>query len=73
VGFEPVPSLDTFGEAPSEAEAAEFLQQKLAEYPDMPYVEITQTLIGPIRGGHIAPIAWERWNIKNPHCREPGR
>jgi hypothetical protein len=73
VGYQPVHSLDRFGHAASGFELIAHIQDRLADHPDLPYVEVTQTVIEPIDDLHIGPTEWMRWHIDNPRFREKAR
>jgi hypothetical protein len=73
VGFEPLPSLDQFGEVPSRDAVTIWVQERLARFPDLPGVELEQTVFGPLGDGSVGVTQCSRWFVRNPASQGAGR
>jgi hypothetical protein len=69
-GYEPPPSLDTFGEVASYEDLIAHVQDRLSSFPELPYVEVTRTVIGSVDDRHIGALSWFRCHVDNPYCRD---
>lgn len=67
VGFEPPASLDEFGEVPPKLAVTEWLQNRLAGFPHLEFVDVTRTVIGAVDDRQVGPIHTERWRVDNLH------
>ena len=70
VGFRPVDSLDVFGEVPSPEAVSAGVQRRLSALPELAYVDVSRTVIGPLADRRIGPVEEESWRVNNPACRE---
>jgi hypothetical protein len=73
VGFEPPPSLDHFGQAPSATTLKEHIQERLADFPQLPYVDVSQREIRDFDGNHVDEMDRVGFRLKNSHFRSPAR
>ncbi len=73
VGYLPPPSLDVFGEVAEPEDVLDHVRARLADFPDLPYVEVTQTVIGPVDERRIGILSWFRLHADNPHWRDTAR
>jgi hypothetical protein len=73
VGYRPVDSLDVFGEVPSPEAVTVGVQTRLAALPDLAYVDVSRTVIGPVDDRYIGPIESVSWRVENPGHRESAR
>ena len=73
VGYRPVASLDVFGEVPSPEAVTAGVRTRLAALPDLAYVDVSRTVIGPVDDRHIGPVETVSWRVENPGRREPAR
>jgi hypothetical protein len=71
VGYHPPESVDHFGSVATENEVTTFLQRRLSRFPDLPFVHVTQEVIGDVDGQHVGTIDKTTWKVNNPHCRGP--
>jgi hypothetical protein len=70
VGYWPPESVDRFGEVADRAEVSAFLERRLARFPELPYVVVTQEVVGPLPGGRtVGPLERRTWRVDNPHAR----
>jgi hypothetical protein len=69
VGYHPPESVDQFGTVATEQDVCTFVQRRLARFPSLAFVEVTQEVIGDQDGQHVGPVARLTWKIDNPHYR----
>jgi hypothetical protein len=69
VGFEPPPSVDSFGAIAPAEEVAAHVTNGLKRYPDLPAVVVTQTVVGARADGTVGSTATTTWRIENPVTR----
>lgn len=66
VGFHPRPTLDRVGQIASKEEVTAQVQRFLGQHPDIPYVLVTQDILGPIDDWHVGSIQQHIWRVDNP-------
>jgi len=71
VGYHPPESIDQFGSVATEAEVTAFLRRRLAQFPSLAYVQVTQEVIGDLDGQHVGTISKKTWKVENPYYRGP--
>jgi hypothetical protein len=72
VGFEPPPSLDVFGGVPpSDREVEEWLDERLAHFPQIESVVVIQKRIGPVDRMRVDVTKLASQVVRNPHYRGP--
>jgi hypothetical protein len=70
VGFLPPPTVGHFGQVPSQRTITRVVQQRLRDFPQLPYVRVTQRIIGPMDAQRVGVMAEETWQVDNPHHQE---
>lgn len=64
-GVRPPPSLDEFGTAPDEAVVMAHVARILGgRFPGIPYVDVVQTVIGPIDLQHVGAVRESRFRVR---------
>lgn len=63
-GVRPAPSFDKFGTAPEEADLRAHVARVIAEhFPGLPYVNVVQTVIGPVDEKRVGVIRETRMRV----------
>jgi len=63
-GVRPPPSFDEFGTAPDEAELSAHVARVIADrFPELPYVDVVQTVIGPVDEKRVGVIRGTRMRV----------
>jgi hypothetical protein len=70
VGFRPRPTLDHFGDVADLELVTQHVAEHLARFPELPYVEVNQEVIGAVDSDHVGPLQERRWRVDNPHFQE---
>jgi hypothetical protein len=70
VGFRPRPTLDNFGEVADSDQVTKQIMKGLARFPDLPFVDVNQEVIGSVDSDHVGPLQEHRWRVHNPHFKE---
>jgi hypothetical protein len=73
VGFQPVPSLDSFGDVPSREAVTAHVEERLAAHPELSHVEVTQTVVGAVADQHIGTVQSAHWPVQRPERRGAAR
>jgi hypothetical protein len=71
VGYHPSPSADVFGDVPSQERIAAWVRERLRAFPTLSWVEVKQTVIGPIDSQRIGEMESNIWRVENPHFQGP--
>jgi hypothetical protein len=71
VGFAPPESADVFGEVAGEEAVRATVTRRLARFPQLAGVVVTQEVIGPVSEREVGVVRRQRWRIEGPHLR-PG-
>jgi hypothetical protein len=69
VGYHPPESVDQFGSVATTDEVTAFLERRLSRLPHLPFVQVTQEVIGDVDGQHVGVIKKKTWKIDNPFYR----
>ncbi|HVS34530.1 MAG TPA: hypothetical protein VMS17_03045 [Gemmataceae bacterium] len=63
VGFQPAASVDVFGTVATGDQVRDMAAPRLKQFPQWPYVEVEQTVIGPTDADHIGVVRRQRWPV----------
>jgi hypothetical protein len=66
VGFLPPDTVDSFGEVAGPEDVVRQVENHLRRFPELPWVEVTQQVIGPVDADRVGPVALHRFHIPNP-------
>jgi hypothetical protein len=72
VGFEPAASVDDFGKIAGKDAVVHQVAAHLVHFPDLQYVEVEQSIVGPIDADHVGVQRTERWRVDNPNLDSAG-
>jgi hypothetical protein len=65
-GFRPPPTVDSFGEVAPRETVTATVASRLADHPELPYVDVVREVVGPMGDRSIGVVARERWRVTNP-------
>ncbi len=66
VGFEPAESADVFGAVAARERATEVVAEHLKHFPDLKYVDVEQSVVGPTDADHVGVLGTARCRVDNP-------
>ncbi len=69
-GFRPPESLEQFGAVPTDAEVKRHVEEQLARFPDLQFVDVIREVTGPIDAYRVGQLEWKRWRVPNPYLRQ---
>jgi hypothetical protein len=73
VGFEPPPSLDDFGSVPSPDESGAWIESRLAQFPQLRFVDVSLRRIGAVDERRVGETEIATLQVANPHYRSSAR
>jgi hypothetical protein len=65
-GFFPPDTVDSFGTVAGAEDVTRQVGNHLRRFPDLPWVEVTQEVVGPVDADHVGPVAVHRFRVANP-------
>jgi hypothetical protein len=73
VGFEPPPSLDEFGTVPASAAVKHWIEKRLARFPYLSHVDVTENRIAAEDDRKIGVVEQSTIRVENPNLRGAAR
>jgi hypothetical protein len=66
MGIQAPPTVDCFGEVACKEDVCAQVCRWLREHPEVPYLDVTQQVIGPVDALRIGPVESHTWRVENP-------
>lgn len=64
-GYEPPPTIGGVEEVKTKAQVVEWVGGRIGRYPQFPYVDVVQTVLGRIDSQKVGAVQQHRWRVYN--------